>query len=288
MLKFALKSAGLAGLFICSLAPAGFASDCHFAVNYGYHYGQQVLIPVYPVIHPCPVHATATAKMAPHSVTAPSQSAPGRVQPGTPGFTPNGATAVPNAAPGTGGAPQSGGPSTPAASTVPPVATPPATGPVVSPSVPQTVPPAVAPSGPQPAASDLPPLPTAAAVGTQVEATTKVTSASEAAKSEKPAVKPTELTTGDKITFKSRLLGSSMGQVTIRISDKSIKCEVISWLDNQVVLLVPEVDIETDTAGSLEVSRPDGKTFRKPIVMKSESSEIIVNREPTTKGASGG
>jgi hypothetical protein len=72
------------------------------------------------------------------------------------------------------------------------------------------------------------------------------------------------------------------------VGNQTARAEVVSWLDTQVTLVVPDLEIESDTDGVLEVSRSDGKLFRKlPIRLKADKAEIVVDREASSVAQSG-
>jgi hypothetical protein len=88
-----------------------------------------------------------------------------------------------------------------------------------------------------------------------------------------------ELSVGATVTVKSPRLGTTAGQVSLRIDSRLVPCEVTAWMDNKVTFVVPEFDVPDDRPAILEVSRADGKVFRKfPVQLLADDAEVVVAR----------
>jgi len=88
-----------------------------------------------------------------------------------------------------------------------------------------------------------------------------------------------EVTIGAEVTIRSPRLGTTPGKVQLRVGDQVVACEVTAWMDNRVTLIVPEYDIAADQTATLEVSRADGRVYRKlGVKLLAEDALVTVTR----------
>jgi hypothetical protein len=224
------------------------------------------------VVPATPPTATATAPAAPVAPVAPFVAPPAAPIPG-------GANRVaPRVNPPEDSAPRSG-------ESPPPAAEPPAPG-VIEPD-PAKLPTAeprrdavIATSGDRSSPAVAPAVNRAGGNATAAAgSTSSASSTSEAPAAPKVQRGVPEVTIGAEVTIRSPRLGTTPGKVQLRIGEQVLACDVTAWMDNRVTLVVPAFETVEDREATLEVSRADGRVYRKlPVKLLAEDAEVTVTR----------